>query len=596
MADYSHFMFSSNFNSLRMPLEEYVTGLNVPRRVEQPEVDAENPYAPLHTGMFSGMAERAGKKKEYIFYVPQTMKFVGNLVFIFADDGQTARELYEAFDWAAALEKHEATGVFVAPEGDWDRDNPGEDLDYFLRIYTESMDNRYFVPTVCACYVLGFGTGAYMAALFSILFGSTVAAFAIDGTCNFSDELFDILGNLPSDGNPAITKKEASLPAWIIDGSAEGKKLLEFMKKANYSSEEYFCNDVAKVWLPGMERRERPLRGMNANQVWYSEKEPCLKKELPDRMLDFVVKFRRWRDLENGDIRYARTEKEMRLQRKDIEAGGLKRHFHVYLPSCYKNDTEKKLPMVLVFHGATCTGPFFADNTSWQDIAEERGFIAVFPTAYPNDGLRKLNGGGDTCPAPIWNSFIDGPDGSSPDELEYVRKILQVMKDEYAVDCSRIYVTGHSNGSGMTQYLMRRMPEVFAAFAPVGFMERYEGENTVTMPEDGIIRPVWYMMGEYDIGEGCRLVPGGQNWTALQKLCKCNRADYDDSKKYVNGVYHHMIAYNSNRVPLVRFTGVMGWPHTYTPEAALMIWDEFFCKYSRDEDGTIRYMGEAVGG
>lgn len=45
---------------------------------------------------------------------------------------------------------------------------------------------------------------------------------------------------------------------------------------------------------------------------------------------------------------------------------------------------------------------------------------------------------------------------------------------------------------------------------------------------------------------------------------------------------------------MVCFTGVKGWPHTYTREVARMVWDEFFCKYSRNEDGTIAYMGHTI--
>lgn len=55
-----------------------------------------------------------------------------------------------------------------------------------------------------------------------------------------------------------------------------------------------------------------------------------------------------------------------------------------------------------------------------------------------------------------------------------------------------------------------------------------------------------------------------------------------------------MVIGNREGVPLVRFTGVKGWPHTYTREVAMMIWDEFFCRFSRDEKAVLRYMGEIV--
>ena len=45
-----------------------------------------------------------------------------------------------------------------------------------------------------------------------------------------------------------------------------------------------------------------------------------------------------------------------------------------------------------------------------------------------------------------------------------------------------------------------------------------------------------------------------------------------------------------NRVPLVRFTGIDNWPHTYTTELAFMIYDEFFSRFARKADGTLEYL------
>ena len=63
------------------------------------------------------------------------------------------------------------------------------------------------------------------------------------------------------------------------------------------------------------------------------------------------------------------------------------------------------------------------------------------------------------------------------------------------------------------------------------------------------------------------------------------------ASRYECGIYKNLVAYNKDRIPLVRFTGVTGWPHTVTPESSLMMYDEFFCKFVRNADGTSTYLG-----
>ena len=49
--------------------------------------------------------------------------------------------------------------------------------------------------------------------------------------------------------------------------------------------------------------------------------------------------------------------------------------------------------------------------------------------------------------------------------------------------------------------------------------------------------------------------------------------------------------YDKQRVPVVRFSALKGFPHAYTPENAWMTWDEYFCKFKRKRDGSVEYLG-----
>ena len=163
------------------------------------------------------------------------------------------------------------------------------------------------------------------------------------------------------------------------------------------------------------------------------------------------------------------------------------------------------------------------------------------------------------------------------------------MKDRYPIDAGRVYAVGHSNGSQMTQMLAAEMPEEFAAFAPSGALAGRSMEDIIPF-SDNVERPVWFMMGEYDLFNP-ELTEGGIADLTLKKYCAVNHVTPDYSHKYENGIYVHTVIHNSNHAPVVRYTIMRGCPHTYTPEMAQMTWDEFLCHFRRNEDGEISYLG-----
>ena len=162
---------------------------------------------------------------------------------------------------------------------------------------------------------------------------------------------------------------------------------------------------------------------------------------------------------------------------------------------------------------------------------------------------------------PEWNSggFPGTPDPEGPDELIYFRELIRQTCEAYPIDTSRIYVTGHSNGAMMTQLLMRRMPEYFAGFAPVGYMENLSG-SMEPEPDDGLLRNVWYVIGEYD-GKGCVLEEGNANVSTLRLLCRHNGTEYEKRRYYETGIYMHSVFRNQPGGPLLLITGVKNTPH-----------------------------------
>jgi polyhydroxybutyrate depolymerase len=85
----------------------------------------------------------------------------------------------------------------------------------------------------------------------------------------------------------------------------------------------------------------------------------------------------------------------IRPKRKAVICGGNKslesyvshqgklRTYYLYTPKSYNQN--RPMPLVLVFHGSNGTGHSIADVTRFNDLAEKKGFIVVYP-----DGIISL--------------------------------------------------------------------------------------------------------------------------------------------------------------------------------------------------------------
>ena len=495
--------------------------------------------------------------------------------------------MFEQYDWKNLLEKYETAAYFVVPAEKWDLEHPEEDLLSILRgPYAHARSCQYYAANYDAVYVMGLGCGAGLASLLGILFSSTFAAFAAVGKTDISEKLLDKIAALPTNGNNYETKADVAIPAWIADGSEEALPLVNYLKKVNHVIEEDLSNSVARVWKERYNTQHLCVNEQPVAEVWYCDTIPEKGNELAEKMLAFVTKYKRWGGAGNGHLRRTISPGACGLILREIMIDGLKRHWYVYEPTAYKKNLKDTFPMVMAIHGYSCSGAFYMENSSWQAVAEERGIIVAFPSGYTHKSLRT-----NMVPTAAWSSFID-MQPQETDDVKFLTKVVELMTKDYPIDKTRIYVTGHSNGSGMTQKLMREAPNLFAAFAGIGAMEAtmYPGKIAPPMPDD-MIRPVWYIMGERDLFEADSLEPGTGNYNTIQNACACNRADYAHAAHYTSGIYRHLVAYDKEHRPLVRFTGIDRWPHTVTPETSMMIYDEFFCKYRRLEDGSSEYIG-----
>ena len=153
----------------------------------------------------------------------------------------------------------------------------------------------------------------------------------------------------------------------------------------------------------------------------------------------------------------AQTPSAMRSSVGRVRVDGRVRSFIVDLPSRY--DGKAALPLVVVFHGGGGMAQSARTQTHMSDLAEARGFIAVYP-----------NGSG-----PLPNRLLTWNTGSccgyakknAVNDVAFVRALLDSVEGAYRIDTTRVYATGLSNGGMMSHMMACALSDRFAAVAPV---------------------------------------------------------------------------------------------------------------------------------
>jgi polyhydroxybutyrate depolymerase len=179
---------------------------------------------------------------------------------------------------------------------------------------------------------------------------------------------------------------------------------------------------------------------------------------------------------------------------RTVFVGGINRSYLLHLPPDY--DPQTPTPVVLVFHGAAANGYFISDFSGMNKKADEPGFVAVYP-----NGKRLSN------TLLTWNSGgLSRKD--HPDDVEFVKRLLDNLAQVVNVDPKRVYATGHSNGAMMCYRLAVELSDRIAAIAPVG------GTMGVDLPGSQRPMSVIHFHGTHD-----EMVPwNGPTQEMLQEL------------------------------------------------------------------------------
>ncbi|MGH7789185.1 MAG: alpha/beta hydrolase family esterase [Candidatus Binatia bacterium] len=153
---------------------------------------------------------------------------------------------------------------------------------------------------------------------------------------------------------------------------------------------------------------------------------------------------------------------------------GETRLYDVHVPASYDGSTA--VPLILDFHGLSSNKTQQAAISGFRALSETAGFIVVWPQglfgAVGNPEAPSGTIGVDPFDSlgPAWNAAgwcCGAARVAGADDVGFARALVEAIDQQASIDRRRVYVTGLSNGGGMTQALACAAADVFAAAAPV---------------------------------------------------------------------------------------------------------------------------------
>lgn len=591
------------------------------------EVLPEQPFHPTHTGAWMGTVMVRGKQRHYIAYIPADVRASTSGVLVIPGNGVSAQELYEGSNWTMLADTDERKEKFIvfflesSPDG-WNLEDPKEDLEYIYQVYLDAGRRNRFCVHESKFYLTGYKEGGALAQM-AAMDNPAVYAGVVSVDAPAVDKEFinktggsyavDLNGFEDPEAKHKIRKKDLCVPVWMISSdtveemanSPEGVYWRECAGTAlqprllRPDVTEYYREEDAP-WTVNQEKE--------AFHVWFSQKNNasgnCCNRMNRRIWAEFLRKVVRMMGEPGGDLRAAKDPVwDLGMEYYYEAVDGWMREYYLYVPKNVRNNIHKKVPLVFAMHGYTCSGEIYINNSQWYKVAEANDFIVVFPSA--THGYLKFDGEGnkaakpENTALPSWNLFDEV--SPAPNELKFFEHMLEQISRKYAVDRQRIYATGHSQGSLMTQLLGMLRPDIFAAIAPcsgVLFLnagERFPHRSDFTSCTE-FDMPVWMFGGEREEWlfpavprKGNMTADSICFWQNRNRMEEEKQDDFESVRTLVNDRWNDYIWYK-NEIPMVRYTWVEYLPHATMTEMSFRIWNEFFSKIRREENGSICYQ------
>lgn len=566
-----------------------------PVDMSQFEVDTKEPTRCFLSGLFQEDVEVNGvARKFYTYLAPNLVYNRPCLVIAPPANVPVAQYLTEGF-WLRFAEQHNLFLHILAPEGEaWDLN--GADADYMNKVYIKIQSRSYYVTMQDNIYAVGVGDGATVAQQAVMKMSSDWSGLASFGDLASQAMLgAEATQEAYNAGKTelSVSAAKAQVPVWLAwqSRSEDNVNVLAYWQKQNNVGGEVFSNRWAdEIYFPATVCKKSQLNEEMISQVRVTNNySGVLDESFFIAVWDYLSKACRHRGFGKKMLRNRIDPDAYGAQLYTMQWGGFTRRWYEYVPQSVQ-ESGKSAPLVFCMHGRGGTAESFFSLSGMSRVAEERGFIVVFPEA----GVYQQRPGG-VRNILLWSGSYKG---ERTDDVGFILNILEEVKSRYAIDPARVYACGQSSGGMMASELALRAPQVFAAVSPWSAIK--DPDHDVPLPTAiNPAVPYLFLMGESDWL--CVDRKNGQLEyhvtpdiaAFLKNLMKLYHLN-ETPLRYTCGEISYYVYQNPKRVPMLVVGTVKEMSHANYPRESWIAYDTFLSKFTKTENQTLLYMGEPV--
>ncbi len=547
------------------------------------KIPADRLYLTAYSGLFRQSVSCSEGNSEMLVYLPNDAPHSRPGIMLLLPDGADPEAFLSVSGWIELAEAEKLILFAVTPLESWAEESRNLALVSYVRDLI--IERSHYNIGKPLRYLVSYQGANAVAEQLVLTSPECLAGFALVGQVGLDEAQLQTLGA----GNsviPGVPMAKLSIPfALFTDAvSPENQAAIRFFIRANHLESAPYTRDGVQYYLPDRIYDDNWVQSENVAPIAVCENKALQydDRKLPGRIWRELKKYYRNLDYGNQSTHVMRTMAEMGMTEHSCKFEGYTRKWLVYAPE----HREGTRPLILSLHGGSCSQELGMWMSGWERTAKARGVYL----AAPQSALRRLKG---SMPHPAWNA--DGK-SAAQDDFHFLLYVVEEVCRRYPIDRSRIYITGHSMGSAMTQQMILHYPELFAAAASNSGVIRggFFGEMKAAEGKEHYKVPVMIQMGQRDIGGGTFEENADAKSTVAHWVHQNQTTGIDAPMEYSCGPFHHKVYQNKDGVPLVDYIVTDYKPHAVTAQDGLMYYDEFFCKFSRGRDGRLFYMGRPI--
>ncbi|MEU4160446.1 hypothetical protein [Actinoplanes sp. NPDC026670] len=507
-------------------------------------------------------------------------------------DGVETGEFLRRTGWAGIADRRQE-GLFVLEPGPGGWGSLAAEAAYVEAAIGFFQNNRYF-SIFGLHYLVGYGTGAPALEAWAVAHPLRVISQAYIGSpgldagylASYAGREFggETDGYTPVEfpaGFDLIRYDETVLPTLYVQPDRESiGASLSYWRQAN---------DTGRHTRDGVYRQRRDSRRwMTSHSGPISQVAVQQRPIGTHRIVDFLTRYTRYENFfAYGNQLMERADyTRLGVQVRTMMVEGYLREYLVHVPGSARRLWRDRAPVVFVWPGNSQTAKVFFDATGWWTVAEREGFIlVVIGEQYSTTSVSV----------------------SHRDSNTFYQQLRALIIDEFPVDPTRLYSTGQSAGSAVTQNFAIAHPEYFAAVASTSFTTAPDAAGMVTIdgvqvPASGRMIPNYQIYGYGDLGflagelwddtqnslDSWARYHLGVNGLALADVDTVAGRRHGWRDRFRTWTWHGA----HTEIPVLKLSRNLYRSHNTTFEESPMLWD-FLKHYSLGPDGVRYYSASA---